>query len=133
MSATARGLVAAQIRQDQPTWDVRAYGYIPGNVSPRRPVVAVWRTDMAPSATSLTLRHALTINLYGSKTAGEEVEEEMDGLLDELMLSLQRLQPFTWEAAARTVWGQLSGWQITGYMEPNNPYPALVRAESSAS
>lgn len=129
MSATARGMVAAQLRQDHPKWDVRSYGYLPGNVTPKAPVAAVWRTDLAPASNSLVLRHSLTVNLYGSKTAGESVEEELDGLLDELMLSLQRLDEFTWETASRTVWGQLSGWQITGYMEPNNTYASTVRAE----
>lgn len=129
MSATARGLVAAQLRTDHKSWDVRSYGYVPGNVTPKKPVASVWRTDLSPTTNSLNLRHSLVINLYGSKTAGEAVEEELDGLLDELMLSLQRLDSFTWETAARTVWGQLSGWQVTGYMEPLNPYSSIVRAE----
>lgn len=133
MSATARGLVAAQIRTDWPKWDVRAYGYVPGNVAPSKPVVSVWRTDLAPGPNSLTLRHDLTINLYGSRTAGEEAEEELDGLLDDLLVSLQRFPHITWTAAARTVWGKLSGWQITGYVESTNLYSSEVRAESSTS
>ena len=131
MTATARGLVAAQLRADRDSWDVRAYPYFPANVTTKKPVVSIWRRDLLPGATTLTLRHPLTVNLYGSRTAGEDVEDELDGLLDELMVSLQKVQEFAWEAAARTTWGQLSGWQITGHMEPNNPYPALARAESS--
>ena len=126
---TARGMIADQIRQDHTSWDVRAYGYLPGNVSLKKPVVAVWRTDLRPGSSSLKMAHALTINLYGSKTAGEDVEEELDGLLDDLMLSLQRVDQFRFTEAARTTWGQLSGWQVTGAMEPDNPYPSIVRKE----
>lgn len=128
---TARSLVAAQLRTDHAAWDVRAYGYFPGNVTTKKPVVSVWRTDLRPGSNSLKLTHDLTVNLYGSKTAGEDVEEELDGLLDALMLSLQRIDPFRFVTAARTTWGQLSGWQVTGYMEPDNPYAPLVRAERS--
>ncbi|MDQ5821191.1 MAG: hypothetical protein M3540_07115 [Actinomycetota bacterium] len=95
-----------------------------------KPVVSVWRTDLTPASNSLKLRHPVTVNLYGSKTAGEAVEEELDGLLDEVMLSLQRLDQFTWTDASRTTWtGNVSGWQITGHMEPNNTYASTVRAE----
>jgi hypothetical protein len=127
---TAREMVAAQIRQDHSSWDVRAYPYVPTNVTTKKPVVAVWRTDLSPGSNSTKLRHPVTVNLYGSKTAGDAVEEELDGLLDEVMLSLQRLDHFTWETAARTTWKDtISGWQITGYMEPNNTYASIVRAE----
>lgn len=127
---TARGMVAAQIRQDHSSWDVRAYPHVPTNVTTKKPVVAVWRTDLTPASNSTKLRHPVTVNLYGSKTAGEAVEEELDGLLDEVMLSLQRLDQFTWTDASRTTWtGNVSGWQITGYLEPLNTYSSIVRAE----
>lgn len=128
---TARVVVRDQLRADLPGWDVRAYGFIPGNVRRDKPVVSVWRTDLAPiSGDSLNLLHPVTVNLYGSRTAGEEVEEELDGLLDLLMLSLQRLDKFTWSGATRTVWGKLSGWQITGSLTAPDQYAATIRKES---
>lgn len=128
---TARAMVADQIRADHPKWDVRSWGYVPANVTTSKPVVAVMRTDLTPGTTSLTLRHDLQVNLYGAKTAGADVEDELDALLDEVLLSLQRIDHYTWSAAARTVWGQLSGWQITGHTEPDNPYPSIIREERS--
>lgn len=128
----ARVLVANRIKADNEEFDVRPYGYVPANVKGTKHVVSVWRTDLTPAATSLNLVHDLTVNAYGSKTAGEDVEEELDGLLDLVMLSLQRLPGFTFRSASRTVWtGNISGWQITGQMESANVYSSAVRAESS--
>jgi hypothetical protein len=127
----ARVVVANQIKADNEGMDVKPYGYVPANVKGAA-VVSVWRTDLTPATTSLNLVHDLTVNVYGSKTAGEAVEEEMDGLLDLVMKSLQRLTSFTFRSASRTVWtGNVSGWQITGQMESPNIYSSAVRAESS--
>jgi hypothetical protein len=133
-SAPIRVQVAQQLRKDLAAWDIRPYPYIPPNVTTKKPVVAVWRPDLNPGATSLVLRHNVTVNLYGSKTAGEAVEMELDGLLDQVLLSLQRMTNLTWEAASRTTWtGNVSGWQITGYMEPLNNYASTVRQESETT
>lgn len=129
-TAPVRVQVAQQLRQDLPKWDVRSYPYFPPNVSTRKPVVAVWRPDILPGDNSTQLRHPVTVNLYGSKTEGEAVENELDGLLDLVLLSLQRMDRLEWESAARTTWGQLTGWQITGHMKTNNIYASTVRAES---
>lgn len=130
-TAPIRVQVAQQLRQDLPKWDTRPYPYIPSQVSARKPVVAVWRTDLTPGSSSLNLRHNVTVNLYGSKTAGEAVELELDGLLDDLLLSLQRMTNLTWTEASRTTWaGNVAGWQVTGYMEPLNTYASTVRQES---
>lgn len=125
--------VANQIRADNSDLDVHAWGYVPSNVSSKKLVVAVFMTDMEPSANTLKVRQNLTVNVYGSKTTGEAMEDELDGVRDQVLLSLQRMDHWRWSQASRTTWkDSITGWQITGYMEPNNTYASTVRAERSA-
>ena len=124
-----RTQIKNKIKADHPKLDVRNWGYVPSNVG-KDLVVAVFVTDMEPAASSTNVRQDVTVNVYGSKTTSEAVEDELDGVRDQVMLSLQRLDSFIWSKATRTVWKEsITGWQITGYVQFPNPYASTVRQE----
>lgn len=112
-------------------WRIHGYPHIPAQVRTGAPVVSLWRSDMSPGSNSLELSHDVTINLYGAKTAGDAVEDDLDGLLDALMVTLQRLNRYTWSKASRIAWndGTLAGWQITGTVSSPNIYREAIIKE----
>lgn len=78
----------------------------------------------------MELLHRLTINLYCSKTKDSEAEAEAEDLLDELLLSIQRLGLASWSKAERTVFDKvLSGWQVTVALRSADIYKATVIQE----
>ena len=128
-----RTQVANRIKADHASLDVRDWGYIPDNVTARRLVVAVFVTDMEPGSNQALVRQDVTVNVYGAKTTSKAVEDELDGVRDLVMLSLQRLDAFRWSKASRTTWKEsITGWQITGHVEFPNPYASQVREERNA-
>lgn len=131
MTQTIRSYVADQVRADNPDWTVHGYPMVPANVKRDQAVVSVWRSDIEPGPTDLGLRHPVTVNLYGAKTTDEAAEHELDGLHDALLVSLQRLQMFTWTRSTRSTFrnGTLTGWQITGYVTTENIYRSAVLKE----
>lgn len=120
---TARGEVAQQIKTDQPAWTVEAWPYLPTQVGKGKIIVAVWRSDLNPAPDDF-LAHEVTINLYGAKAAEEAAETELDGALDEVLLSLQRLDFVTFKTATRQEFdgGVIAGWQITATLITTNTY-----------
>lgn len=129
--ATPRTTVAAQLMADHPTHKVYAYPYAPTEV--RANVIAVWRTDMAQHPTSpKLLRHSLTINAYGKATLEERAEAELDDLLDDIMLSLQRIEGVTFTSAERTVYADnFQGWTVKVTADSPNVYTETVLTERS--
>lgn len=130
---TPRQDVAAQIRADCPKWIVTDYPFTPGTVSARRPVVSVFRPELGAGDKAYSLRHGLEVNLYGDATAGAKAEALLDGYLDEVMLSLERVGGFKFDKATRMSYRDetIAGWQITGSVTSNNVYRAAVQAERS--
>lgn len=128
MSAPARVQLAAQIVSDHPAWVVQPCPWVPKQVAKGRPAVSVWRTDLERDG--LELVHRLTINLYCARTADAAAETEAEDLLDELLLSIQRLGLASWAKAERMVFDKvLSGWQITGQVRSTDPYRQTVITE----
>jgi hypothetical protein len=124
----ARQQLAAQIATDQPDWLVQPFPYVPRQVAKGVPAVSVWRTELERQG--LVLVHRLTVNLYCSKTADEAAETEAEDLLDELLMSIQRLGPASWSKAERMTFDKvLSGWQVTAELRSADQYQQTVRAE----
>jgi hypothetical protein len=125
---TPRQSVADQLTADHPTHKVYAYPYAPAEV--RANVIAVWRTDLAPHPTSpKLLRHVLTINAYGKATIEERAEAELDDLLDDIMLSLQRTG-VEFVSAERTVYAEsFQGWTVKCNFDSANVYAATIIEE----
>lgn len=131
MSAPARVLVAQQIATDHPAWVVQPCPWVPKQVAKGSPAVSVWRTDLERDG--LALVHRLTINLYCSKTANEAAETEAEDLLDELLLSIQRLDAASWSKCERTSFDKvLGGWQITAQLRSADIYRQAVITEREA-
>ena len=128
--ATPRTIVADQLALDHPAHKVYAFPYAPSEV--RANVIAVWRTDVNPHPTSpKLLRHALTINAYGKATIEERAEAELDDLLDDIMLSLQRTG-VEFVSAERTVYADsFQGWTVKCNFDSENVYAQTVLTERS--
>lgn len=130
---TPRQDIAAQIKADCPRWIVQDYPFTPSTVTARRPVVSVFRPDLGPGPKQYTLKHELTINLYGDATAGAKAEALLDDYLDEVMLSLERVPGFKFDKATRMTYRDetIAGWQITGSVISPNVYRVAVLEEKS--
>lgn len=130
---TPRQDIAAQIKVDSPRWLVCDYPFTPSTVAARRPVVSVFRPELGPGAKPQTLKHELTINLYGDATAGAKAEALLDDYLDAVMLSLERVPGFKFDKATRMTYRDetIAGWQITGAVVSPNVYRAAVLTERS--
>ena len=131
--ATPRETIAAQIATDHPLWLVWPYPDVPKNVAKDRPVVSVWRGTVAPGESRQTLRHDLTLNVYGAKRIADGVEDELDDLLDGVMLSLERVDGFRFTQAERQSFANdtIAGWQITGSVASANVYRSIIIEERS--
>lgn len=127
---TPRQTVAAQLTTDHPAHKVYAFPYAPKEI--RENVICVWRTDMGPHPASPNLlRHNLTIHAYGKATLEERAEAELDDLLDDVMLSLQRTG-VTVTGAERTVFADaFQGWTIKADFDSPNVYKQTILTEGS--
>jgi hypothetical protein len=127
--ATPRQTIADQLIEDYPTkYAVYPYLYEP-TTDIRKVSIAVYRTEVA-LADQLT--HSITIDAYGKKSTGEGVEDELDDVLDDIMLSLQRLERVYDITAKRSVFkDSFQGWAITCTVSSGNVYKSAVLDERS--
>jgi hypothetical protein len=126
---TPRQILAEQFTTDHPAHKVYAFPYAPTEI--RANVIAVWRTDLSPHPEAAgKLRHALVINAYAGATIEERAEAELDDLLDDVMLSLQRIEGVTFDSAERAVFAdQFQGWTVKCHADSANVYKTQVLTE----
>lgn len=130
-ATTARDYVADQVEADNPDWAVDRFPAEPAQVKRGRPYVAIWRSDLNPGSNALELRHDITLHLYAAKDTGDRAEEELEGSLDAVLLSLQRLPLFTFTSASRTLFKSVfQGWEIKGHITRPNHYRSTIIQES---
>lgn len=131
--STPRQQLAAQFKADHPEWVVNAYPMTPSRVTPNKPVISVFRTDIAVAANVQALEHTLTIHAYGAKVVDAAAEDEQDNLIDGIMLSLERFKGFKLGKASRAAFNEntIAGWEITGTCLSANVYRATVQNERS--
>lgn len=130
--STPRQQLAEQIAQDNASFDVRPYPFTPKNVNEGKPVVSVWRDAVNPSGESRTvLAHELTAQAYGSRTAGERAEDELDDILDAVALSVERLNGFKLTSATRATFNNdtISGWLLKLDCTSANVYRQHIQEE----
>lgn len=129
--ATPRQTIADQLITDHAT----LYSIYPWMYSPtgdlRKCAIAVYRTDLGDHpSTPGALRHSVTIDAYGTKTLGEAAEDELDDLLDDILLSLQRIDGLYGIEAKRSVFKEsFHGWTITCTADSPNVYKTAVLNE----
>lgn len=127
---TARGQVAAQIAEDNPSFTVHDYPIsVPDNLGAGRVVVSVFRESITP--TDLVLTHGLTVNIFVQATTAAG-ENRLDDALDEVLLSIQRLDALNVTEAKRAVFEErMPGWQIAVEAYSQNIYRSAVQNERS--
>lgn len=132
---TPRQTIADQLIEDHTLkgYRVYPYPYLPSEV--RKPVISVYRTAVDPSPDSPNkLRHPVSIDAFMGQSVGEAVEDAGDTLLDDIMLSLQRVPGLTFVSATRTVFGteetgEFQGWSVKVYGDSANVYKSQVLTE----
>lgn len=129
---TPRQQLAAQIQADNPAWLVHDFPTIPKQVRKGKPVVSVWRSDVAKEGVQ-HLKHELTIHLYGAKVIGVEAENELDDHLDGLLLSLERYKGCQLVRAIRRNFADdaFAGFEVTATVYSPNIYRSTVIQERS--
>ena len=131
--STPRQIIADQLLEDYTL--TKEYAVYPWMYSPtsdlRKPAIAVYRTEVADHPTAPNqLRHSVAIDAYGKKSMGEGVEDELDDLLDDIMLSLQRIEGVYDITAKRSVFkDSFQGWAITCSADSANVYKSTVLNE----
>jgi hypothetical protein len=97
-------------------------------------MVSVWRSELRPQTGVLGLEHELTLHVYGPKaTYSAETEAELDDLIDEVLLSIERYKGAHFNSAARRNFGEESftGFEVNVSMISGNHYRAKINEERS--
>lgn len=125
---TARAVVAAQVAADNPSWSVHPWPYLPEQVALGKPVVAIYRERLGRNGARL--EHSLKIDLLVSLVGSEAAEDEADDALDQLLLSLQRLDSCHWTQVERVTFADaFTGYSVTAVMHSADPYKSAIAAE----
>jgi hypothetical protein len=128
--STPRKQVAAAIAADNPGLDVIDYPWAPTEL--RKPLVVVWREGIAQGAG--TLEQTLEIRAYAVGAATAKAEDALDDLLDEVLLSLRRLDVVTLGKAERKVLADVfQGWEISCTWTAQDYYKSTVNNERNAA
>lgn len=106
-----RKQIADKIKADTPTLDVYPFGYDPDEL--RTPAVAVFRETVSQEVGSLG--HGFIVQIFTPNSyATEDVEDLLDTLLDNVLLSLRRLVTVEFKEAKRQVLAdKFQGWEIS--------------------
>ena len=132
---TPRQIIADQFIADHTP--AKDYAVYPWMYSPttdlRKPAIAVYRTEVTDHPTDpKQIRHSINIDAYVGKTQGEAVEDDSDDLLDDIMMSLQRIDGVFGITAKRSVFKDaFHGWAITCTADSPNVYKSAVLDERS--
>lgn len=125
--STPRKDIADKIREDNPTYDVYDWPYEPAEL--RKVAVMVMREELDVQASEIG--HQLTIQIYtpgGAPTAS--VEDTCDTALDNVLLSLQRLDVLGKINAKRVVLAdKFQGWTVGCEWLSKNFYKTAVLEE----
>ena len=134
MGSTPREFLAEHLAADHPGWDVRAYPSKPARLGKGEVMISVWRSDIRPSPTVLGLEHELTLHVYGPKaTYSAAAEAELDDLIDEVLLSIERFKGAHFNSAARRNFedDSFTGFEVNVTMISGNHYRAKINEERS--
>lgn len=127
---TVRAKVAAQIKADNPKYGVVHYNTgAPSNLGASKVHVCVFRTRLEP--VSGTLKHSLTIEvIVGGLTEG--AQDFADTALDEVLLSLQRLDEVRFISADFSTFGEtFIGYSINAEVDSADVYKSTIIEERS--
>jgi hypothetical protein len=130
---TPRQQLAAQVAADNSEWIVKPYPFEPKQVRAGKPVVSIWRGEISPASSRTMITHELTLHVYGSKVADEGAENELDNILDQIMLSIERYKGCAWSSAKRRnfVNDTFAGFEITATVTSANVYRSTIKEEET--
>lgn len=125
--STPRKQIAARIAADHAGIDVYSFPWQPAEL--RRPAVTVWRDELVQGKG--TLEQSISISLYGVRgTPGAASEDELDDLLDDVLISLRRLETVALVKAERKVLADVfQGWEIACTWTSQDYYKTAVLNE----
>lgn len=129
---SVRAKVAAQIKADNPTYGVVHFNTgAPSNLGANKVHVSVFRTRLEP--TDGILKHALTIEvIVGGLT--EAAQDFADTALDEVLLSLQRLQEVRFISADFSIFAEtFIGYSINAEVDSADVYKSQIFQERVTS
>ena len=122
----ARDYIADKLKADHPDFVVDRYPRSgPENLARGRTYVQVYRTNVSRSAEGLT--HDLEIVVIVAKQVSNQAEIDLEGALDDVLVSLEDLDGVTWSAANRDIFLEQYGcYTITASLVTNNAYRTAV-------
>lgn len=129
---TPRQFLADHFREQHPGWDVRDWPAAPQRLGKGDVMLSIWRSDLRPSQTVLGLEHELTIHVYGPKaTYSAETEAELDDLIDEVLLTVERFPGAHFNSAARRNFEDdaFTGFEVMVTMISGNHYRKKINEE----
>lgn len=121
--SSVREKIGTQIQSDNPGFIVKTeLANAPDNLSGTR--VHVFRSAL--SKTANTLSHECTVEVM----IGKLDEDELDTVLDEILLSLQRIEGLDWSSVNRRIFDEkFHGYEITCSANSENVYRSAILSE----
>lgn len=126
---TVRDDIEAQIKADNPNFIVKKFPDLyPENLGQGRTYVQIYRTDLEKGSPKLT--HAMKVTVIVALQDGNAAEDALEGALDQVLLSLQRMQTVNWTKASRAVVAnKWNAYEIDVTAISADPYKAQVLSE----
>lgn len=122
---TVRQIIADQIKTDNPNFIVDQYPHsYPDNLGRGRTYVQVTRTSLERTAKDLV--HHMEIVVMVAKQEGDKAEDDLEGSLDDVLLSLERLG-LPWSDATRiTLHDKWNAYAVSVDVPSDNIYKTAV-------
>ena len=128
---SVREKIAAQIKADNPRYVVNAFAAsVPEALAAGKVHVAVWRTDLRQAQGHLT--HVLRIEVITAGAGSLKAEDAADIALDQVLLSLQRLDEVGFISAEQAIFNErFTGYAISAEVQSSDVYKSLIFEERS--
>jgi hypothetical protein len=123
--SSVRETIGTQIVTDNPTYSVKTeLASAPDNLSGTR--VHVFRSALGKTNNGTLLSHECTIEVM----IGKQNENELDTVLDNILLSLQRINELDWTSVNRRIFDEkYHGYEITCTAPSANVYRSAILQE----
>lgn len=118
--------VADAIKADNPAFVVDPFPKVyPDNLATGRTYVQVYRETLtrAPEA----LGHALKVVVFVAKQGSAQAEDDLEGALDAVLLTIERMDGVQWSEASRVVLADAwNAYEVSVTVSSNNAYRSAI-------
>jgi hypothetical protein len=130
--STHRQIIADRIKADNPDFIVKAFAAsAPTALGKGKAQVAVWRESIKPNQNSL--ESSMTVQILCNSGDSPSFEEDLEGVLDQVILSIERIPGVLWTEAVKGIYDEkYFGYQLTVTLHSPNVYKSIVRQEQEA-